>query len=56
MERLRNAIETVLSQNHYRYNALRMKEAIDRSGSAHLAADIVEKAIVSQNVMTSLVA
>ena len=45
VSRLRAAITKVLSENSYKKNALRLKEAIHRAQGVGGAADIVEKAI-----------
>lgn len=44
-ERLRNSIREVLTDDFYKKNALRLQQAIARSGGVHEAADIVEQAI-----------
>jgi zeaxanthin glucosyltransferase len=50
---LRGSIEQVLKDPNYRYNALRLKRAIDRSGGVKLAAEIVEKTIITKQLAFS---
>jgi zeaxanthin glucosyltransferase len=54
VERLRTAVQSVLSDNAYREAALKMQTAIQQAGGVTLAADIVEKAIsTGQPVLTN---
>ena len=43
--RLRKAISKVITQPSYKENALRLQEAIKRSGGVTRAADIIERAV-----------
>ena len=52
--KLRKAIEQVLTQETYRSNALKLKEAINLSGGVKQAADIVEQAIATKEPVLSL--
>ncbi|PZO40624.1 MAG: glycosyl transferase family 1 [Pseudanabaena frigida] len=45
--KLRNAIQTVLSESKYRDNAKKMQAAMQKSGGVKMAADIVEEAIAT---------
>jgi MGT family glycosyltransferase len=45
VSRLRGAIQRVLTQESYRKNATRLKEAIRRAGGVSRAADIIEQAV-----------
>lgn len=45
--RLRSAIQQVLTEPTYRQNALRLQAAIQRSGGAKRAADIVEQVVIT---------
>jgi zeaxanthin glucosyltransferase len=43
--KLRTAIRRVLTQDSYKQNAVRLQEAIQRSGGVSRAADIIEQAV-----------
>ena len=45
VEKLRRAIERVLTDNSYKQNALKLHQAIERGGGASKAADIIEQAV-----------
>ena len=45
VETLHKAVERVLTEESYKKNALRLQEAIKRSGGASSAADIIEQAV-----------
>jgi UDP:flavonoid glycosyltransferase YjiC (YdhE family) len=45
VERLRKAVERVLTEDSYKKNALRLQEAIKESGGVIKAADIIEEAV-----------
>ncbi len=45
VEKLQQAIKQVLTEDSYKKNALRLKEAIERSSGVSRAADIIEQAI-----------
>jgi MGT family glycosyltransferase len=47
--KLRNAVQTVLTQPKYRDNAKKMQLAMQKAGGVNLAADIVEKVIATGN-------
>ena len=45
VERLQKAVKQVLTEDSYKKNALRLQEAIKRSGGVKKAADIIEQAV-----------
>ena len=47
VEKLQKAIKRVLTEDSYKKNALRLKEAIRRSGGVNRAADIIEQVVAS---------
>lgn len=48
VSQLREAIQQVLTNSSYRQNALRLKSAIRQAGGVSRAADIIEKAVLTQ--------
>ncbi|WP_026734158.1 glycosyltransferase [Fischerella sp. PCC 9605] len=48
VSKLRNAIQTVLIEESYKQNAVRLQDAIHRAGGVCRAADIVEQAVSSR--------
>ena len=53
VERLRKAVERVLTEDSYKKNALRLQEAIEQAGGATKAADIIEEAISTSKPLAS---